>query len=166
MNIHRVLPAGLFVCLQAASTLLAASPSPDVSAPPIHVWLQFTGNSHPSSQDVFNAFESSAASNKVPSPRTDKVTVGPAIYPLEFRSIDGRNNATKDLGQSGTVELRNTTVGYADGSGTPAGPDRSSARIISNTVCVHPSDPVLNTDHVSNFFWAWGNFADHDMSLL
>ena len=165
MNIRRVLPAVLFVCSQAAGTLLAASPSPDVSAPPIHVWLQFTGNSHPSSQDIFNAFESIAASNKVPAPRTDKVTAGPAIYPLEFRSIDGRNNATKDLGQSGTVELRNTTVGYADGSGEPAGPDRFSARWISSTVCAQ-SASILNSNNLSNFFWAWGNFVDHDMSLL
>lgn len=149
-----------------AITLLGASPSPDVAAPPVHVWLQFTGNYHPNSRDIFNAFESSAASNKVPAPGTDKVTAGPAIYPLEFRSIDGRNNATKDLGQAGTVHLRNTTVGYADGTGSPAGPDRFSPRVISNTVCDEGSSSILNTDNVSNFIWTWGNFVDHDMSLL
>jgi len=63
------------------------------------------------------------------------------------------------------VHLRNTTVGYADGVDSPAGPDRQSARIISNTVCNEPSS-ILNTENVSNFIWAWGNFVDHDMSLL
>jgi len=149
-----------------AMTLLGASPSPGVSTQPVHVWLQFTGNYHPSSLDIFNAFESSAGSNRLPAPRTDKVTAGPAIYPLEWRSIDGRNNATKDLGQAGTVHLRNTTVGYADGISTPAGPDRQSPRVISNTVCDEGNNTILNTDKVSNFFWTWGNFVDHDMSLL
>jgi len=151
-----------------AITLLGASPTPNVA--PVHVWLQFTGNYHPNSRDIFNAFESTAASSPVvpmrlPEPGTDKVNAGPAIYPLEFRSIDGRNNATKDLGQAGTVHLRNTTVGYADGTGSPAGPDRASARVISNTVCAE-TPPILNTDSVSNFIWVWGNFVDHDMSLL
>src|SRR5205823_3111364 len=33
-------------------------------------------------------------------------------------------------------------------------------------VCDEGTNSILNTDKVSNFIWTWGNFVDHDMSLL
>ena len=155
----------LVLCSLYATTLLAAPPDPAVAAPPVPVWLQFTGRLHPSSRDIFNAFQSSAGPSKTPATPTRFIDGPPAIYPNEFRSVDGRNNATKDLGQAGTVHLRNTTVGYGDGSGTPGGADRLGARQISNLVCAQ-STLIPSTDPISNFVWNWGNIVDHDMTLL
>ena len=117
------------------------------------------------SRDVFDAFHSSAPPSgptaSVPAPLVD---LPQAIYPKEFRSIDGGRNAPGDLGAAGSVDLRNVTNGYGDGSGTPAGADRKSPREISNTVCAQ-TDPILNGVNISGFVWNWGNIVDHDMVL-
>ncbi len=62
------------------------------------------------------------------------------------------------------VDLRNVTNGYGDGSGTPAGAGRKSAREVSNIVCAQ-TDPIANSVNVSGFVWNWGNIVDHDMVL-
>jgi hypothetical protein len=119
---------------------------------------------NPGMREVFDAFHSRA-------PAQEKTVVaGPflveaaAIYPEEFRTIDGSKNAPGDLGRAGTVDLRNVTVGYADGQGTPGGADRLGAREISNIVCAQ-DDSIQNSVNISNFVWNWGNIVDHDMVL-
>jgi hypothetical protein len=59
---------------------------------------------------------------------------GPARFPFELRTIDGsgNNGAHPDWGRAGTPLLRTTAVGYEDGSGSPGGQDRASAREISS----------------------------------
>lgn len=117
------------------------------------------------SRDVFDAFHTSAPPSgptaSVPSPLVD---LPQAIYPKEFRSIDGGRNAPGNLGSAGMVDLRNVTNGYGDGSGTPAGAGRKSAREVSNIVCAQ-TDPIANSVNVSGFVWNWGNIVDHDMVL-
>ena len=83
-----------------------------------------------------------------------------------FRSIDGSgNNETyPHWGAAGEMLLRQTTIEYGDGLSTPAGSDRVSARMISNSV-VAQTEPVLNDGRLSDLLWQWGQFLDHDVSL-
>ena len=60
----------------------------------------------------------------------------PAIFPLEFRTIDGTNNnlINPTLGSANTPFLRTTTNAYGDGLDTPAGAGQKGTREISNLV--------------------------------
>jgi hypothetical protein len=93
-------------------------------------------------------------------------TSGPAIFPNEFRSIDGSGNNPIDptRGAANMPLLRYTTVAYGDGVGTPAGEGEPSAREISNTVFAQ-DHLVPNSVNVSDYIWQWGQFIDHDMDL-
>ena len=89
----------------------------------------------------------------------------PAIFPLEFRTIDGTNNNLNNptLGSANTPFLRTTTNAYGDGLNTPAGANEPGTRLISNQVDVHPTGTVLIALPESSFWWGWGQFIDHDM---
>ena len=88
-------------------------------------------------------------------------------FPREFRSIDGtyNNRANPLWGSADTELLRLTSVGYADGANSPAGPARKSAREISN-LCVNQDELVSNDRNASDFIWQWGQFLDHDIDLV
>ena len=164
MNVRR-LPAAVVVFSLPAFPLFAASPD-SAATFTVSSWFQFASHPYnPSARDVFEAFQSKSGRSTVAAGVSPlRVDAAPAIYPDEFRSLDGRNNAPKDLGAAGQVNLRNVTVGYADGSGTPAGPLRKSARDVSNIVCAQAAS-IVNSQPVSSFLWNWGNFVDHDMAL-
>lgn len=89
---------------------------------------------------------------------------GPALFPFEFRTIDGSgNNGTNpDWGRAGTALLRLTTVDYENGTDSPAGQHRPSAREISNLVVAQPGS-IPNAAGASDFLWQWGQFIDHDL---
>jgi peroxidase len=91
---------------------------------------------------------------------------GPAVFPNEFRSIDGSGNNQIDStrGAANTPLLRTTTNAYVDGSGQPPGGDQRSARDISNLV-VAQDHLIPNSQRVTDFLWQWGQFIDHDMDL-
>ncbi len=118
-----------------------------------------------SSRDVFDAFTSTADTRKfaplVPAPM---LTV-PAIFPSEFRTIDGSGNNPTNLGTAGTTDLRKTAVGYGDGISTPAGSGRRGARDISNLVNAQ-GEFFPNTENISSYVWQWGQFLDHDMTNI
>ena len=81
------------------------------------------------------------------------------------RSIDG-NGTNPDYPDWGAVEqtlLRLGPASYADGIGEMVG-DRPNPREISNAV-VQQTEDVPNSFGVSDLFWAWGQFIDHDLSL-
>jgi len=170
MHAHRITRSiVLALCSLPAITLIAASSDPAITR------LWFPRPDNPTSRDVFDAFESTSGPNASKSAAKNAAKIGgdplnvnaaPAIYPLEFRTIDGRNNAPQDLGKAGTVDLRNTTVGYDDGSGTPAGADRLGARVISNAVNKIDDPGIVDTSGISSFVFAWANIVDHDMTLL
>jgi hypothetical protein len=92
---------------------------------------------------------------------------GPARFPFEFRTIDGSGNnlAHPDWGRAGVPLLRLTAVDYEDGTGSPGGQDRASAREISN-LCVAQPGPIPNAAAASDFLWQWGQFLDHDLDLV
>jgi S1-C subfamily serine protease len=55
---------------------------------------------------------------------------------------------------------------YADGLNTPSGPTRPNPRAISNDVFAGPGGPgIPNPDALTDFFWLWGQFVDHDCDL-
>jgi peroxidase len=89
-----------------------------------------------------------------------------ALYPREFRSIDGSGNNRQNVlwGAAETELLRLAPNAYGDGSGTPSGSDRPSARAISNAVCAQ-SESLPNALGASDLFWQWGQFLDHDLDL-
>ena len=82
----------------------------------------------------------------------------PAIYPDEFRSIDGSANNPIDStrGAANTPLLRQTTVDYGDGSGSPAGANQRSGREISNLVFTQEHS-VPCAVNVSDYIWQWGH---------
>ncbi len=90
----------------------------------------------------------------------------PAIFPLEFRTIDGTGNnlSNPTLGSANTPFLRTTTNAYGDGLSTPAGAGQKGTRDISNLVDTQTgSVPIAKPD--SSFWWAWGQIIDHDMMI-
>ncbi|HEY3663653.1 MAG TPA: peroxidase family protein [Chthoniobacterales bacterium] len=90
----------------------------------------------------------------------------PAVFPREFRSVDGSGNNPIDptLGATNTPLLRETTIAYGDGVGSPAGEGEPSAREISNVIFAQDHLVPCATD-VSDYIWQWGQFIDHDIDL-
>ena len=90
----------------------------------------------------------------------------PAVYPEEFRSIDGSGNNPEEptWGAANIPLLRLTKIAYGDGKSTPAGTGEPSARAISNIVFAQ-SESIPSAVHVSDYIWQWGQFIDHDIGL-
>src|SRR5205823_962645 len=84
-----------------------------------------------------------------------------------WRSLDGTGNnlANANWGATGADLVRLAPAAYGDGVSTPAGANRPSARVVSNTVSAHPADEIKNNRGMSNFVYAWGQFIDHDLDL-
>ncbi|MGB1249932.1 MAG: peroxidase family protein [Candidatus Promineifilaceae bacterium] len=86
-----------------------------------------------------------------------------------YRTIDGadNNHVYPEYGQADTQLWRLASVTYADGLSEPRGGFNSmlpSPRTISNIV-VAQSEPIFNMRGVSDLFWQWGQFVDHDIDL-
>ena len=98
--------------------------------------------------------------------RPDRNDRPPELSEPGFRAIDGTGNNTADpsIGAAGSPLIRLVPPAYGDGVSTPAGGDRPSARAISNAVCAQ-SESRPNQLGVSDYFWQWGQFLDHDIDL-
>lgn len=109
--------------------------------------------------------EDNQQSNQQDRPRRSQPQ--PPAFPNEFRTIDGLENnlANSDWGSMDSELLRLAGIGYDDGIDAPAGPDRPGAREISNSVSAQTED-MPNARGVSDFFWQWGQFLDHDITLV
>lgn len=85
----------------------------------------------------------------------------------EVRTIDGRDNNLQnpEYGSAGVPLLRMADDDYGDWGEIPAGEDRSSPRLISNILAAQGEESILNRARVSDFFWLWGQFIDHDLDL-
>lgn len=86
---------------------------------------------------------------------------------FDIEPLDGRGNniAHPEWGSANTNFLRLSSAEYTDGVSSPAGTDRPSPRVVSNTFSVSPEDGILNDRDFTAFVYAWGQFLDHDINL-
>ena len=104
-----------------------------------------------------------------------KITPTPArgakVYrrtrPQLVRSMDGSGNNSDHpaMGAAFTPLLRRVPPDYADRISALAGSARPGPREISVMVSAQP-DLVDNEQGLSDFFWQWGQFLDHDLDLV
>lgn len=82
------------------------------------------------------------------------------------RRIDGRYNNLRspEMGAADTPLARIGVAGYADGHDDMAGPDRPSARLVSNAVSAQVAARP-NLAAATDYLWQWGQFLDHDIDL-
>ena len=85
---------------------------------------------------------------------------------FEYRHIDGEHNNHKNptYGKAGQHFIRMAPTDYADGINTPSGSGRPSARHISNKI-FHQKKSNPSKKCLTNMFWLWGQFIDHDITL-
>ena len=85
-----------------------------------------------------------------------------------YRTVDGNGNnlANPGYGMAGSQLLRlGLPAAYDDGISTPrGGATLPSARAVSNAVSAQ-SGPALNSKGLTDMFWQWGQFVDHDIDL-
>ncbi len=107
-----------------------------------------------------------AQSQVAPHQRTTALSSSPAVFPYEFRSVDGSGNNPIDptRGATNIPLLRFTTIAYGDGHGSPAGANEPGAREISNVIFAQ-NHLVPCATPVSDYIWQWGQFIDHDIGL-
>ena len=89
----------------------------------------------------------------------------PAVFPGEYRSIDGtgNNQSHPTQGAAGTPLRRAVPAAYGDGVGNiPGGQGRPSPRLVSNATCAQLGD-MPNDHRATAFLWQWGQFLDHDL---
>jgi heme peroxidase len=84
---------------------------------------------------------------------------------MQFRSFDGSGNnlSGPDLNAAGTAVERIGPAHFTDGISEPL--DGPNPRTISNVVVGEGDPNVPNTQGVSAFMYAWGQFIDHDLTL-
>ena len=82
------------------------------------------------------------------------------------RAINGfaNNLSTPDVGGAGTALRSDVPRAYDDGISAPSGADRPSARVVSNLICAQ-EEPIASSRGVTDMFWLWGQFLDHDIDL-
>lgn len=89
-----------------------------------------------------------------------------ALLPGETRTFDGSDNNTIDpqIGAAFVHLLRIAPAAYADGFASLAGADRPSARAVSNGMAAQ-EESIPNPAGLTDYFWQWGQFLDHDLDL-
>ncbi len=84
-----------------------------------------------------------------------------------YRTLDGslNNPVHPNWGAVDAYQLISGTLGFADGYAAAAGADRPNARHISNLIF---NQSALDNDPrgLSAYAWAWGQFIDHDITLV
>ena len=90
----------------------------------------------------------------------------PFLLPPSFRSMDGFGTHPADnaWGSADITLLRQSPAGYADTTNSPSGANRPNPREISNA-CAAQSGTIPNSVDATDYFWQWGQFLDHDISL-
>lgn len=104
------------------------------------------------------------APRPVPPPAPNPPT-SPAPDSATWYSVDGSGNNVSHTtwGSAGVNLRRQSPAAYGDGVSTPAGADRPSGRVVSNSLSAQ-SDDVLNRRHLSGMVYVFGQFLDHDLS--
>ncbi len=81
-------------------------------------------------------------------------------------TIDGSNNnrSNPSWGRANIAFTRLTPASYANGRNSLANASAPSPRVISNQTHATSRSPALGAA-VSDMFWQWGQFLDHDITL-
>jgi peroxidase len=90
-----------------------------------------------------------------------------ATFAQSNRTLDGSgNNLThQEWGAVGVNQLIPGTIGFADGISAPGGQDRPNPRYISNMLFIQ--NTLANDPRdLSAYCWVWGQFIDHDITLV
>ncbi|MEZ4962894.1 MAG: peroxidase family protein [Saprospiraceae bacterium] len=90
-----------------------------------------------------------------------------AAFAQQYRTLDGSGNnlSFPDWGAAHTWVLYAGAIGYADGVAQPGGTGRPNPRFISNQL--FSQNTLLNDPRgMSAYAWAWGQFIDHDITLV
>ncbi len=101
----------------------------------------------------------------------ETIPVRVRAFPESFvpRSMDGRGNnrANPDLGRANAPLLRNSSAHPASNTTSlPSSADHlPNPRNVSNIVFDQPA-PVFNRHLASDMIWQWGQFIDHDITLV
>ena len=88
-------------------------------------------------------------------------------YAQEVRSLDGSNNNLRnpDWGSVGAPLERLAPASFSDGYQAPAGQHRVNPRVVSNTLFSQP-EPKADHQNRSDYIWVFGQFIDHDVTLV
>ena len=88
-------------------------------------------------------------------------------YAQESRNLDGfgNNEVDPEIGTTGSLLSQMTTIGYADGINLPGGENRLNPRAISNYLFAQ-KDMINDSKSLSDYNWVFGQFIDHDVSLV
>ena len=159
MKLRHNLWLSVLICALSSSALAGSFERPAPLLP--------NDKRNPDNEEVFQMFHFFMPENGLP-PHQKTIPPllpgTPAIFPLEFRTIDGTNNNLNNptLGSANTPFLRTTTNAYGDGLNTPAGANEPGTRDISNLVDAQTGSVLIALPE-SSFWWGWGQFIDHDM---
>ncbi|MDJ0511748.1 MAG: peroxidase family protein, partial [Crocosphaera sp.] len=90
-----------------------------------------------------------------------------------FRTFNGLNNnlTNPEYGEEGIQLLRLSPAAYEDGYSEPRGGGIDtpftlpSPREISNAIAAQGEVSIPNSFNLSDWFWQWGQFIDHDIDL-
>jgi hypothetical protein len=83
------------------------------------------------------------------------------------RSVDGFGNnlSNPSWGSTGSVMARWTSNGFGDSINEPAGLFRPNARLVSNLLLAQDQE-VPDERGLTEFVWVFGQFIDHDITLV
>ena len=89
------------------------------------------------------------------------------LFSQENRSIDGKNNNIQNpnLGAAETMLKARTSITFSDNISEPIGEDRPNPRVISNTLFAQ-SENSTDKLALSDYVWVFGQFVDHDVTLV
>jgi len=88
---------------------------------------------------------------------------------FEVRTLDATGNHNNNRGSANSAVQRCMAPVYDDGFNEPNGKTRMSAREISNVISKQEpeeSNKFVNDRFLTQFAWQWGQFLDHDITLI
>ena len=77
----------------------------------------------------------------------------------------GNNIDHPEWGAGLSIMQTRTTEAFGNGFSTPAGANRANPRLISNYLMSQP-DVLPSAEGLSDYVWAFGQFIDHDVTLV
>lgn len=123
-------------------------------------WQSYNGGNQHTFQNIVNLIQQLLTQIE------SKCHPKPQPQPTEYRSIDGTGNNKKNptWGSVGAQHKRNTPQ---DSSREPGGETEQrlpNPRTVSNAVAAQNGVNTVNQKGLSDLFWIWGQFIDHDIT--